>query len=204
MTNLNNITNVDPLLAPLADNGGPTMTHALGVGSPAIDQGNATGPDQRGLPRVDNPNVANAAGGNGSDIGAFETQDTSDINLIFNTDDDGDGNVYGIEQALGTNPNFPDPANPLNLAPPTFNLSGQPMLGFGISSTAAPGTQWILERSTSLTAFEEIYRFDGTNHIDYIGIPINIQITPTGVVITDQAPPDGAVFYRFKTYLESP
>lgn len=31
-----------PLLAPLADNGGPTMTHALLPGSPAIDAGGAT------------------------------------------------------------------------------------------------------------------------------------------------------------------
>jgi len=37
----NNITGQDPLLvAALADNGGPTETHALGSGSPAIDAGN--------------------------------------------------------------------------------------------------------------------------------------------------------------------
>jgi hypothetical protein len=33
------ITGSDPLLAPLADNGGPTLTHALLQGSPAIDAG---------------------------------------------------------------------------------------------------------------------------------------------------------------------
>jgi len=32
--------NTDPLLGPLADNGGPTRTHALLIGSPAIDAGN--------------------------------------------------------------------------------------------------------------------------------------------------------------------
>ena len=32
----------DPLLSPLADNGGPTKTHALLVGSPAIDMGDAS------------------------------------------------------------------------------------------------------------------------------------------------------------------
>src|SRR5262249_17768486 len=31
----NNLTGVDPLLGPLADNGGPTQTHALLPGSPA-------------------------------------------------------------------------------------------------------------------------------------------------------------------------
>jgi hypothetical protein len=58
----------DPLLAPLAANGGPTLTHALLPGSPAIDAGNNAGEqptDQRGAPRL-----AGAA----PDIGAFEVQ----------------------------------------------------------------------------------------------------------------------------------
>jgi hypothetical protein len=59
----------DPLLRPLADNGGPTLTHALPCGSPAINFGsNVTGLrfDQRdhGFPRRRGHNV---------DIGAVET-----------------------------------------------------------------------------------------------------------------------------------
>jgi CSLREA domain-containing protein len=45
-------TNLDPLLGPLAYNGGPTRTHALRQGSPALDTGSAAGTnsvDQRGL-----------------------------------------------------------------------------------------------------------------------------------------------------------
>jgi hypothetical protein len=60
------LINTDPLLGALADNGGPTETMALGVGSPAIDAGaNAGCPalDQRSLPR---PVGAKC------DIGAFE------------------------------------------------------------------------------------------------------------------------------------
>ena len=56
----------DPLLGPLADNGGPTPTMALGVGSPAIDAGAAAGSppvDQRGIARPQ---------GAGVDIGAYE------------------------------------------------------------------------------------------------------------------------------------
>jgi hypothetical protein len=34
------LSNTDPLLGPLADNGGPTETHALLAGSPAINRGN--------------------------------------------------------------------------------------------------------------------------------------------------------------------
>jgi hypothetical protein len=60
------LSNVDPLLGPLADNGGPTMTRGLRVGSPAVDAAAASacpGTDQRGAGR---PQRA------GCDIGAFE------------------------------------------------------------------------------------------------------------------------------------
>ena len=64
-------------LQPLAGNGGPTPTHALGAGSIAIDAGESSGAaiDQRGEARpCDLASVANAAGGDGADIGAFEVQ----------------------------------------------------------------------------------------------------------------------------------
>ncbi len=66
----------DPLLGPLADNGGPTVTHLPQKGSPAIDKSNtALATDQRGLMRpFDDPSVAPATGGNNSDIGAVEVQ----------------------------------------------------------------------------------------------------------------------------------
>jgi hypothetical protein len=70
---------VDPVLLPLGDNGGLAPTHGLPAGSAAIDRGNAFGSpiDQRGLPRPnDFANVPNAVGGDGSDIGAFESQAT--------------------------------------------------------------------------------------------------------------------------------
>lgn len=66
---------IDPLIGPLQMNGGPTPTHALLNGSPAIDQGKnfRMTKDQRDeRRRVDNPTVPNAAGGDGTDIGAFE------------------------------------------------------------------------------------------------------------------------------------
>ena len=68
---------INPLLDPLADNGGPTRTHALQTGSPAIDVGSpgfGVVTDQRGFPRfTDTPAVAGLVGGNASDIGAFES-----------------------------------------------------------------------------------------------------------------------------------
>jgi N-acetylneuraminic acid mutarotase len=65
--------NTDPLLGPLQDNGGPTLTHALLLGSPGINAGdpNFVGPpdyDQRGLnyDRVRNGRL---------DVGSFELQE---------------------------------------------------------------------------------------------------------------------------------
>ncbi len=68
-----NVVGLDPLLGPLADNGGPTQTHALLAGSPAIDAGSPDCPppatDQRGLAR---PADGDGDGTAACDIGAFE------------------------------------------------------------------------------------------------------------------------------------
>ena len=64
----------DPTLKP---NGGTTANHALLVGSPAIDKGNSFGltTDQSGSARpADNLTIANAIGGDGADIGAYEVR----------------------------------------------------------------------------------------------------------------------------------
>jgi hypothetical protein len=72
------LNNVDPMLGPLKDHGGPTQTLAVQSGSPAIDAGNPSGctdeaghllkTDQRGAPRPDKEDVG------GCDIGAYERQ----------------------------------------------------------------------------------------------------------------------------------
>lgn len=59
-----NLVGMDPVLSPLASNGGPTQTQAIGCMSPARDAGTTTGApatDQRGMGRDATP-----------DIGAFE------------------------------------------------------------------------------------------------------------------------------------
>lgn len=66
----------EPQIGLLADNGGNTLTHALGMNSPALDSGTcASVTDQRGLPRpVDLPGYPNNE--NGCDVGAYEAQAT--------------------------------------------------------------------------------------------------------------------------------
>jgi hypothetical protein len=77
-----NITGVDPQLAGLANNGGPTQTQLPAATSPVVDKGNAFGlnSDQRGVLRpIDFPAIPNAA--DGSDIGAVELQPSNTFTL---------------------------------------------------------------------------------------------------------------------------
>ncbi len=78
----------DPLLGPLADNGGETLTHALLPNSPAIDAGDPAtclATDQRGFPRADLR----------CDIGAFELQH-ADSDTVIKT-----GMTSGAQASFG-------------------------------------------------------------------------------------------------------
>jgi hypothetical protein len=65
-----NLIGGDAKLGPLANNGGPTATHALLGGSPAVDAGDdsLTGTDQRGYSRLSGAHV---------DIGAYERDEST-------------------------------------------------------------------------------------------------------------------------------
>ena len=88
-TTTGNIIGQDPLLAPLADNGGSTLTHALVSGSPAIDTANPSNPlatDQRGFTR---PRDGDGNGTTRADIGAFELRTV----MVANTNNGGAGSL---------------------------------------------------------------------------------------------------------------
>jgi hypothetical protein len=75
-TSTGDLIQTNPLLGPLADNGGPTLTHALMIGSPAINAGTNIGcppTDQRGIVR---PLLGTC------DIGAFEFAEEVFLPLI--------------------------------------------------------------------------------------------------------------------------
>jgi CSLREA domain-containing protein len=98
-TTTHNIIGQDPLVGPLADNSSETKTHALLVGSPAIDAGNSSQPgDQRSRSRpFDDPNVPNASGGNATDIGAYEAR----IFQVNSTADADDGSCTAVGTGNG-------------------------------------------------------------------------------------------------------
>ena len=83
---VNNQSNDAPLLGALANNGGPTETHALLAGSQAINTAGSSSEsfDQRGAPFLRND-------GNGVDMGAFESGATS---ADFDSDGDVDGSDF--------------------------------------------------------------------------------------------------------------
>lgn len=85
----------DPLLSPLADNGGPTFTHALLVGSPALNAGD---PSIVSSPEFDQRGVGfNRVIGGQVDIGAYEIQT---IVVPPSADFDGDEDVDGRDFLL--------------------------------------------------------------------------------------------------------
>ena len=134
-----NRLNTDPLLAPLADNGGFSMTHALLAGSPAINNGsNALAVDADGNPlQFDQrgtgfPRIV----GNRVDIGAFESQTAaaSFSNVLFDFDGDrkadkvvfrpSDGNWYQLLSDIGiVATNFGAPTD--KIVPADYDADGK-------------------------------------------------------------------------------
>ena len=106
-----NLTDVDPLLGPLAYNGGPTKTHALLSGSPAIDTGDPTiAPDPTEFDQRGGPFRRVAQGTQGSsaiiDMGASERQGMPNLDLLVDTAvDESDGDYssgdLSFREALG-------------------------------------------------------------------------------------------------------
>ncbi len=132
------VNNTDPLLLPLANNGGPTLTMALRAGSPALntaDCGSAPATDQRGYARPSGP---------GCDIGAWEGPGLTSLQIIRQSNSTNvlrwlaeAGQIYRLEitadftgwtpyatNTAGTNGwlDFPIPANP---SPRFFRLMAQ-------------------------------------------------------------------------------
>jgi CSLREA domain-containing protein len=148
----------DPLLGPLQDNGGSSHTHALPIGSPAIDTGDnavcvapANDTDQRNLSRPydgDGDTVATC------DIGAFESQTapvqisgtvSEDVNADANLGDAVGRPSVGVSLYLDDGDNVPDAGDALSLST-TTDATG----AFTLSPVGA-GTYWVVVDSQTVT-----------------------------------------------------
>jgi Bacterial Ig-like domain len=110
--------NTNPLLGPLQNNGGPTNTHALLPGSPAVDAANATAcpqRDQRGTLRKDGDK-------NGSvvcDIGSFERNDLTPPTVTTTSPRAG---KTGVERTTDLSATFSERMDRATLNKSTFKI----------------------------------------------------------------------------------
>jgi CSLREA domain-containing protein len=166
----------NPLLSPLQFNGGATPTHTLLTGSPAIDKGNtALSSDQRGLPRpVDIATVANAAGGNASDIGAVEM--TASQNLVVNSLADTNDNVCNA-----ANCTLREAVNAAN-ADADFNL-----ITFTVTGTITlSGTELPLNNNMAINGpGANLLTISGNNASRVFGVAINRVVALSDLTITN-------------------
>lgn len=134
-----NLTGVDPMLMPLADNGGPTLTHEPIDGSPALNGGNPNIPvppenDQRGLgfSRILEGVI---------DIGALESGGFEESFTVNSLEDTSDLDIFGVDQT----PNVTTLREALQMS----NLSlGQNLINFDVSLNGG-----VIELSGSLGEF---------------------------------------------------
>jgi predicted outer membrane repeat protein len=185
-----NLTSGDAKLAPLGAYGGPTFTAPPVPGSPAINAatGSTTDFDQRGFARIGT-----------ADLGAAEYRGAPDVRSYWLSDWDGDGQGFGVEHALGTDPLLPDRGNSRNLTVPTFDGLGRAQLAFGVNAAFTPGTQWVIRRSTTLQpgSFTEIFLFDGAAYT-FNNAQVGVLDNGTAITVIDRFPPPGKAFYRLE------
>ncbi len=163
------IVGFDPLLGPLANNGGPTLTHRLRAGSLAIDAGGAAGTvttDQRGFARPL---------GAAADIGAFESLGGSVASVVVDTlVDEDDGNYAAGDLSLREATFLVAAGGTISFAPAlvpgTITLGGAEILLTRNMTIAGPGVGHI-------TVF-------GNNASRLFSVGTNVTVSISGLSLT--------------------
>ena len=179
-------TGVDPQLQALADNGGPTPTHALIAGSEAIDNGTASGApatDQRGVTRDASP-----------DIGAYEF-------AVANSAPTADaGGPYTITEGGGLTPDGSGSSDP-DTDPLTYSWDLDNDLAYGDATGVSPTVSWGSLQTFGITGVG-VYTIglqvdDGNGHTDTDTASLTVDPTSITVVVnstgdgSDASPGDG-------------
>jgi hypothetical protein len=179
------ITDINQVLAPLANNGGSTQTHALVPGSPALDAGNNANipvgitTDQRGATRIINDLV---------DIGAFESQGFT-LNVTGSPQSTPVNTAFADSltvQVLENFANQPIPGVPITFNAPSSGASGS----FGNGTTVLTNPQGIADNPVTANTVAGNYQviatanglqltpFDLTNIDNQIQPPLTPQPEP--------------------------
>ena len=181
------LTPLDPRLAPLANNGGPTQTHALLADSTAVDAGNNCVLNDTCTPSLGSPLTTDQRGvgfarstdgdGNGTstvDIGAFEVQTI----LVTNTSDSGAGSlrqaITAANASLGTDAiNFqPGLTGTISL------LTELPLLSTSIKLNGPAANLMTVARSgAAATDFAVFTIYSGPSNV-------NVWVTISGLTIS--------------------
>jgi hypothetical protein len=181
---------LNPQLGPLANYGGPTDTHNLLPGSPAIDLGKNLGTppdttDQRGKPRTFdfNPAVGPALAGDETDIGSFELQalNQAPVNAVPGPQATNEDTPLVFSSANGNQISISDPdagASPvqvtLTVTNGTLTLSTTAGLTFTVGDGTADATMTFTGTITDINAALNGLTF--TPNANYYG-PATLTIT---------------------------
>ena len=163
------ITNTNPLLGPLQDNGGPTWTHALLAGSPAINAG-----DNNGCPTTDQRGVARPQG-TSCDIGSYERIFGGEADLTVSKVDAVDPVTVGdnISYTVNVSNSGPDTASNVVLVD---DLPG------GVAFVSATPGQGSCSQAGGVITCNLGNMADGEN----VGVEIVVSTTTAGI-LTNQA-----------------
>jgi len=162
----------------LANNGGPTKTHALASGSPAIDAGDSNlakdanqqplTTDQRGAPFA-------RVFGSSVDIGACEAQNAFVVNTTVDSDNPGQGLVSLREAITAANAN--PGADTITFDPTVF---GRPQT-ITLGGTALPGVSDAL----TITGPAGGLTIDGNHHSGILNIDSGVTASLSGLTLTN-------------------
>lgn len=204
-----NLISGTPMLAPLGDYGGPTMTMPPLPGSPALNTGSSNDPggtDQRGLARFV---------GGALDIGAVEVQTGETISPFpfpvteFQDDADQDGIANGVEFIIGTDPFVADRHNTRH---PSFSFgeNGVSSLSFGRNIDPPTGVMLRVMRSTDLSpnSFTEVGVYESTSNGEPTtnsNDPFTFDFNENEFIFTDNSSPSASrAFYRLEAEYVAP
>ena len=153
LTGSGDLSNVDPVLASIADNGGPTRTQALLAGSPALgaaNEANCPATDQRGFDRA-----------NPCDIGAFEAVFVDQPSVTTQPAD----NVQQTQADLHADVNFSGEAGAYRFkwgtAPDALNnTTGE--IGGGVLESSTPESTTVTGLSAGVTYYFQAFADNAT------------------------------------------